>query len=88
MTTRIFGHQRIERRVNILGGSTTTIISRKVISLTLIHYIERCRKKSFTKGRKQEFEILLMYYWLYDIEGDSDYWQEYLEMVLSALKKQ
>lgn len=39
-------------------------------------------KKSFTKGKKQEFEILFMYYWLHDMEGDNDYWQEYLEMVL------
>ena len=45
-------------------------------------------KKSFTKGRKQEFEILFMYYWLHDMEGDNDYWQEYLEAVLPALKKE
>ena len=45
-------------------------------------------KKTFVKGRKQEFEILFMYYWLHDMEGDSDYWQEYLETVLPALKKQ
>ncbi|MDF2857392.1 MAG: hypothetical protein K0Q87_3243 [Neobacillus sp.] len=45
-------------------------------------------KKFFTKGRKQEFEILLMYYWLHDMEGDKDYWHEYLEMVLPALKKE
>lgn len=45
-------------------------------------------KKSFKKERKQELEILLMYYLLHDMEGDSDYWQEYLEMVLPALKKQ
>lgn len=45
-------------------------------------------KKSFTKGRKQEFEILLMYYWLHDMEGDNDYWQEYLEAVLPALKEE
>lgn len=44
-------------------------------------------KKSFTKGRKQEFEILLMYYWLHDMEGDDDYWQEYLEAVIPVLKK-
>lgn len=43
-------------------------------------------KKSFIKGRKQEFEILFMYYWLHYIEGDSDYWQEYLEKVLPTLK--
>ena len=45
-------------------------------------------KKSFTKGRKQELEILLMYYWLHDMEGDKEYWQEYLEAVLSAIKKE
>jgi hypothetical protein len=44
-------------------------------------------KKSFIKGRKQEFEILFMYYWTHDIEGDTDYWQEYLESVLPSLRK-
>lgn len=40
-------------------------------------------KKSFTKGRKQEFEILMMYFWLHEIVGDDDgYWQEYLTKVL------
>ncbi|NBJ71532.1 MULTISPECIES: hypothetical protein [Clostridia] len=43
-------------------------------------------KKVFIKGRKQEFEILLMYYWLHDMDGDVDYWQEYLDVVLPALK--
>lgn len=40
-------------------------------------------KKSFVKGRKQELEILFMYYWLHDMEDD-----EYLEIVLPALKKE
>lgn len=44
-------------------------------------------KKSFIKGRKQEIEILFMYYWIHDMEGDNDYWQEYLEIVLPGLKK-
>lgn len=39
-------------------------------------------KKAFTKGKKQEFEILLMYYWLHDIVGDDDnYWDEYLNKI-------
>jgi len=39
-------------------------------------------KKPFTKGKKQEFEILLMYYWLNDIVGDEEgYWDEYLGKV-------
>lgn len=46
-------------------------------------------KKSFIKGRKQEFEILFMYYWLHDMEGDDEgYWQEYLHKVLPALKEE
>jgi hypothetical protein len=44
-------------------------------------------KKPFIKGRKQELEILFMYYWLDDMEGDNDYWQEYLELVLPVLKE-
>lgn len=45
-------------------------------------------KKSFIKGRKQEFEILLMYYWLHDMVGDEDnYWQVYLEKVLPAINR-
>ena len=47
----------------------------------------RMPKKSFIKGRKQEFEILLMYYWLNDMESDDEYWQIYLERVLPGLKK-
>ena len=44
-------------------------------------------KKSFIKGRKQELEILFMYYWLHDLEGDDDgYWQQYLETVLPVLE--
>ena len=45
-------------------------------------------KKSFTKGRKQEFEIIMMYYWLHDMEGDDGgYWQEYLDKVLPSLNE-
>jgi hypothetical protein len=39
-------------------------------------------KKPYTKGRKQEFEILMMYYWLHSIDGDDSYWQEYLDKTL------
>ena len=41
MKIRIFGLQRIERRVNVPGESTIMITSRKVIFLILIHYIEK-----------------------------------------------
>jgi len=45
--------------------------------------------KSFIKGRKQELEILFMYYWLHDLEGDDEgYWQQYLSNVLPALKRE
>ena len=46
----------------------------------------RMPKKPFTKGRKQEFEIVMMYYWLHSLYGDDDnYWQEYIDKVLPAL---
>lgn len=46
-------------------------------------------KKPFIKGRKQELEILFMYYWLHDMEGDDEeYWQEYLDMALPGLKRE
>lgn len=45
-------------------------------------------KKSCTRGRKQYFEILMMYYWLHEIVGDDeDYWQEYLNKVLPAISE-
>jgi hypothetical protein len=44
-------------------------------------------KKAFIKGKKQEFEILMMDYWLYSIEGDKEYWQVYWDITLPSLKK-
>lgn len=44
-------------------------------------------KKAFIKGRKQELEVLMMYYWINTIVGDEDeYWEEYLEKVIPFLK--
>lgn len=39
-------------------------------------------KKSFIRGRKQEFEATLMYCWLHRITSDDDYWEEYSSNVL------
>ncbi len=48
----------------------------------------RMPKKPYTRGRKQELEILMMYHWLHSLEGDDDgYWQEYLEKVLPGIIK-
>jgi len=42
----------------------------------------RMPKTPFTRGRKQEFEILMMHYWLHDYEGDDDgYWEDYCKRV-------
>ncbi len=42
-------------------------------------------KKTFVKGRKQEFEILMMYYWLNDFESDDEgYWGAYLNKAIST----
>lgn len=44
-------------------------------------------KKIFIKGKKQELEILMMYYWLHSLEGDDEnYWDEYLEKTLPSLE--
>jgi hypothetical protein len=43
-------------------------------------------KKAFIKGRKQEFEIIMMYYWVHEIVGDDEnYWNDYLVKVLPTL---
>ena len=45
-------------------------------------------KKPFTRGRKQEFEVLMMYTWLHHVVGDeTGYWQEYLEKVLPVMNR-
>jgi hypothetical protein len=44
----------------------------------------RISNKPFMKGKKQELEILMMYFWLHEIEGDeANYWEEYLSKALS-----
>jgi hypothetical protein len=42
-------------------------------------------KKKFIKGRKQEFEVVMMYYWTHQIDGDDVYWDEYLNLVLPSI---
>jgi hypothetical protein len=40
-------------------------------------------KKDFIKGKKQEFEAVLMYCWLHWLASDEDnYWDEYSKIVL------
>lgn len=39
-------------------------------------------KKSFIKGKKQEFEAIIMYCWLHGVTRDDDYWEEYSQNVL------
>jgi hypothetical protein len=39
-------------------------------------------KKSFIRGKKQEFETVLMYCWLHEVIGDDIYWDIYVENVL------
>ena len=60
-------------------------IKQKSILFNLDSLYRKMPKKSFTKGKKQEFETLMMYYWLNTIEGDdSGYWQQYLENTLPS----
>jgi hypothetical protein len=39
-------------------------------------------KKDFIKGRKQEFEAVLMYCWLHWLDDNDNYWDEYSKIVL------
>ncbi|HFK1452144.1 hypothetical protein [Bacillus pacificus] len=59
-------------------------IKQKYNLFNLDSLYKRMLKKSFIKGRKQEFEILMMYCWFHDIENDEEnYWQEYLTKALT-----
>ncbi|MFS0752647.1 hypothetical protein [Oceanobacillus sp. 1P07AA] len=44
----------------------------------------RISQKPFIRGKKQFLEILLMYYWLHEIDGNEDYWQEYINKTLPS----
>jgi hypothetical protein len=45
-------------------------------------------KKSFIKGRKQEIEVLIMYYWLHEIVGDDEnFWDGYLNSIIPYLQE-
>ncbi|MDF2855866.1 MAG: hypothetical protein K0Q87_1717 [Neobacillus sp.] len=44
-------------------------------------------KKVFLRGHKQEIELLLMYFWLHDIDKNIEYWAEYLVKVMPAIEK-
>ncbi len=39
-------------------------------------------KKNFTRGKKEEFEAVLMYCWLHGVNNDDEYWEQYVETVL------
>lgn len=43
-------------------------------------------KNAYTRGRKQEFEILVMYIWLdCMVEDEEEYWEEYLEKAIQGI---
>jgi hypothetical protein len=48
-----------------------------------INSLYRKINKPFMRGKKQYLEMLLMYFWLHDIEGEEGYWQEYLSKTLA-----
>ncbi|GAB6171960.1 hypothetical protein JCM15765_14380 [Paradesulfitobacterium aromaticivorans] len=39
-------------------------------------------KKIFTRGKKQEFEAVILYCWLHGVTSDDEYWESYVENVL------
>ena len=44
----------------------------------------RLPKKSFIKGKKQELEAVMLYYWVHDHTNDEEYWEQYAKSVLGA----
>jgi hypothetical protein len=47
----------------------------------------KAANKAFIRGHKQELELILMYFWLNDMEVDAEYWEEYLAKVTPTLNK-
>ncbi len=53
---------------------------RNLFSINLL--FRKISNKPFMKGKKQFLEILLMYCWLHEIDGDENYWDEYINKTL------
>lgn len=49
-------------------------------------YTIACNKE-FVRGRKQEFECVMMYLWLHGRVIDEEYWKTYLKMALKVIEK-
>lgn len=47
----------------------------------------RISKKPFMKGRKEGLELIFMYIWLHNIDGDESYWDEYFSKYILKGKK-
>ena len=39
--------------------------------------------KPFIKGHKQDLELIMMYYYLHSIDSDEEYWNQYLNKIVS-----
>lgn len=74
------------KRKNIYGDYEYDIKQKNNL-FNLDSLYRRMPKKTFTRGRKQEFEILMMYEWIQTIEPNEDYWEEYLGKSLPSLRK-
>jgi hypothetical protein len=51
----------------------------------LMSLYRKMPKKEFTVGKKQEFEVLFMYFWTHNILLDEEYWEEYSSKVIPTL---
>jgi hypothetical protein len=54
-----------------------------LFNLNSLH--RKISSKAFIRGKKQFLEILLMYCWLHEIDGDEAYWQEYIDKTLPSM---
>ena len=56
---------------------TVSILKTNVFNIDGLY--NRLAKKPFIKGHKKQMEILMMYLWTHNIDGDDDnYWEEYI----------
>lgn len=70
---------RIKLEYPILDRKYRYNYKRKTNVFNIDGLYNRLAKKPFIKGHKKQMEILMMYLWTHNIDGDDDnYWEEYI----------
>ncbi|SDJ01092.1 hypothetical protein [Alteribacillus bidgolensis] len=73
-----------KRKTNESGRKYEYDIKQKSNLFNMNLFYKKVSNKPFIKGKKQFIEILLMWFWLQEIDdSQKEYWEEYLEKSLS-----